>query len=103
MRADTAELLACPLCYGPFRWEAVERTDSRILEARVPCPACGTTSAVRNGVGYFRPGDAVLEPPGPSRTAADPPDRAVALWRTVRERASPVLRAAFGSRDGAWL
>lgn len=60
MRAETTERLCCPLCHGPFHWSDIVPLGSQIHRAVVRCPSCRTRSDVREGIGYFLPGDSDL-------------------------------------------
>src|SRR5579871_3051056 len=105
MRASTTALLVCPLCRGPFGWESVERRGDEIASARVPCPSCGTVSAVRDGIGYFLPGDAPegIPHPGAGAPPTPVPPGWEAAWSNARDHlrrelhpgAGPVLELGF--------
>ncbi|HTT26491.1 MAG TPA: hypothetical protein VMH90_05985, partial [Thermoplasmata archaeon] len=98
MRSETVERLRCPLCHGRFQWSAVERSGTEIRSAQVLCPSCGTRSEVREGIGYFLPGDAELARDSPRgrmgegrpRPATDP------RWARSIHRCAEFARGALG-------
>ena len=74
----------------------------RIRRARVLCPACGTASAVRDGVGYFRPGDAPTGAWGGQLTSART-DRSGAPGTWAVPAVRPEIQRALGPSEGTRL
>lgn len=53
MKELLPDLLECPACRGPLRWEVRERDGDRIEAADARCAGCGAVYPVRDGIGLF--------------------------------------------------
>ena len=72
MDPGLSEILVCPLCHAPFEWTALRRIGEELQEADARCPSCGIRSGVREGIGFFLPGDAPDDPDGLKERPASP-------------------------------
>lgn len=57
MHGFLLDMLQCPVCAGPLRWDILARDDDRIDRAEAQCRQCGASYFVREGIGVFLPPD----------------------------------------------